>query len=75
VEDTTFLKGTEESQIIRSKCKEVILGDNREYWTTKKAKEKQLARYCGDIGVKMEDDNPCERCVCAGQDCLVYNSR
>ena len=68
-EDATLLEGTEEFYIAESKYKEVTLGDNRDYWSSKKAKEKQLARYHRDIRVKIE------RCVHAGQNFLVHNLR
>jgi len=60
---------------VGSKCKEVAIGDEEEQWPSKKAREKQLGKYCGDAAVKMGGSNPCERCVCAGQDCLVHPSR
>ena len=63
-----LLKSTEESQIIGSKHKEVTSGD-------KKAKKKKLEKYCKDTRVKIEGDNPYERCVHIRQDCLVHNSR
>ncbi len=75
VEDATLLEGTERSQIIESKHKEVPLEDDRDYWPFKKAKGKQPARYCRDNRVKIGSANPYERCVHAGQNCLVYSSR
>jgi len=60
---------------VGSKYKEVTPGDDREYQPSKKAKEKQPVRYHRDIGVKTKGTNPCERCIHARQDCLVYNSR
>ena len=74
-EDTTFLENTEGSQITGSKHKKIPLGDDIDCQPSKKAKEKQPTRYQGDNSVKMGDTNHCERCVCAGQDCLVHNSR
>jgi len=59
VEDTAFLEGAE-----GSKHKEITLEDDRNYKSFKKTKKKQPARYCRDIRVKMEDVNPCERCMC-----------
>ena len=73
--NATLLKDTERSQIIRSKHKEVSLGDDIDHWPSKKAKEKQLTRYYRDISVKIGGANSCERCVYARQDCLVHNSR
>ena len=74
-EDATLLEDAERSQIPGSKYKKVSLGDDVDCWSSKKAKEKQLARYCGDIRVKMGDINPYERCVHAEQDYLVHNFR
>ena len=44
---------TKRSQIMESKYKKVPLGDNRDHQSSKQAKEKQLARYCRDLEVKM----------------------
>jgi len=74
-EDAILLEGTERFQIAGSKCKKASLKDNRDYWPSKKAKGKQLARYHRDNGVKIRDANPYEKCVCARQNCLVHNSR
>ena len=63
VENITLLGGMEGSQVIGTKCKEVILGDKKKWWPSKKNKGKQPARYCGDARIKMKDVNPCERCV------------
>jgi len=52
-ENAILLKGAEGSQIMGSQYKEVSPEDNRDCQPSKKAKEKQPARYCGDIGVKM----------------------
>jgi len=73
--NTTLLESAEEFQVVRSKCKEVSLEEDMDCWLSKKAKGKQLARYHGDLRVKMGNANFCERYVCAGQDCLVHNSR
>ena len=70
-EEATLLEGTEGSQVAGSKCKEVATGDEKRQWPSKKAR----GRYCGGTAVKMGDSNPCERCVCTGQDCLVHPSR
>jgi len=69
--EATLLEGAEGSQVAGSKCKEVAAGDEEEQQPSKKARGK----YCGGAAVKMGGSNPCERCVCAGQDCLVYPSR
>ena len=53
VNNAALLEGVKEFQVMKSKCKEVILEDKRECWPSKKAKGKQPARYCGDVGVKM----------------------
>ena len=71
VEDATLLEGAERSQVVGSKCKEVVSGDKERHQLPKKAKEK----YYRDDTVKMGDANPCERYVCARQDCLVHYSR
>ena len=74
VEDATLLESAEGSQIVGSKYKKVILGDEKGWWPSKKTKGKQLSRYYRDAVVKIEGINPCERCMSAGQDCLVYHS-
>jgi len=56
---------------MRSKHKKITARDKEGQWTSKKAKEK----YHRDDAVKMRGANPCERCVCVGQDCLVQHSR
>jgi len=58
-----------------SKCKEVAAGGEEEQRPSKKARGKQPGKYCRGAAVKMGGSNPCERCVCAGQDCLVHPSR
>jgi len=58
-----------------SKCKEVATRDKEGQWPSKKTRRKQLGKYHGDAAVKMGGANPCERCVSAGQDCLVHSSR
>ena len=40
VKDATLLEGTERSQIVGSKYKEVASGDEERQWPSKKAKEK-----------------------------------
>ena len=66
-----LLERAEEFQVAGSKCKEVVTGDKKRQWPSRKAR----GRYCRGAAVKMEDFNSCERYVCAGQDCLVYPSR
>ena len=73
--EATLLEGAEGSQAMGSKCKKVATGDKEEQRPSKKARGKQLGKYCGDATVKMGGSNPCERCVCTGQDCLVHPSR
>ena len=70
-EEATLLEGAEGFQVMGSKCKEVAAGDEEEQRPSKKARGK----YCGGATVKMGGSNPCKRCVCAGQDCLVHPSR
>jgi len=74
-EEATLLEGAEGSQATGSKCKEVAAGGEEEQWPSKKARGKQLGKYCGGAAVKMGGANPCKRCVSAGQDCLVHLSR
>ena len=58
-----------------SKRKEVAVGNEEEQQPSKKARGKQLGKYHRGATVKMGGSNPCERCVCARQDCLVHPSR
>ena len=74
-EEATLLEGAEGSQVAGSKHKEVAAGDEEEQQPSKKARGKQPGKYRGDAAVKMGGSNPCKRCVCAGQDCLVHLSR
>jgi len=73
--EAALLEGAEGSQVMGFKCKEIAAGNKKEQWPSKKAKGKQQGKYYRGAAVKMGDANPCERCVCAGQDCLVYPSR
>ena len=70
-EETALLEGAEGSQVVGSKHKEVAAGGEEEQQPSKKARGK----YRGGAAVKLGGSNPCERCLCAGQDCLVYLSR
>ena len=70
-EEAALLEGAERSQVVGSKCKEVATRDEEVQRPSKKAR----GRYHGDAAVKMGGSNPCERCVCTGQDCLVHPSR
>ena len=74
-EETTLLKGVEGSQVIGSKCKKVATRDEEGQWSSKKARGKQPGKYHGDVSVKIRSTNPCERCVCTGQDYLIHLSR
>jgi len=74
-EKAVLLEGAEESQVMRSKCKEVTARDKEMQRLSKKAREKQPGKYCRSATVKMGDSNPCKRYVCAKQDCLVHPSR
>ena len=74
-EEATLLEGAEGSQVVGSKHKEITAGGKEEQRPSKKARGKQPGKYRGGTAVKMGGSNPCERCVCAGQDCLVYPSR
>jgi len=74
-EEAALLEGAEGSQVAGSKCKEVTAGDGEEQRPSKKARGKQMGKYRRDAAVKMGGSIPCERCVCAGQDCLVHPSR
>jgi len=58
-----------------SKRKEIATRDKEVQQPSKKARGKQLGKYCRGATVKMGGANPCERCVSAGQDCLVHSSR
>ena len=74
-EEAGLLEGAEGSQVAGFKHKEVAAGGEEEQRPSKKARGKQPGKYCRGAAVKMEGSNPCERCVCAGQDCLVHPSR
>ena len=74
-EEAILLEGAKGSQVVGFKHKRITNGDKEEQWPSKKSRGKQQGKYCGGATVKMGGSNPCERCVCAGQDCLVYSSR
>ena len=69
--EATLLEGAKGFQVVGSKWKEVAARDEEGQQPFKKAREK----YHGGAAVKMGGSDPCERCVCAGQDCLVHPSR
>ena len=70
-EEAVLLERAEGSQVVGSKRKEIATGDEEEQRPSKKAREK----YRRGTAVKMGGSNPCERYVCARQDCLVHPSR
>ena len=74
-EEAALLEGAEGSQVMGSKHKEIATGNEEEQQPSKKARGKQPGKYRGGATVKMGGTTPCERCVCAGQDCLVHPSR
>jgi len=73
--EATLLEEAEGSQVMRSKYKEVATGDEKGQQPSKKARGKQPEKYHRGAVVKIGGANPCERCVCTGQDCLVHSSR
>ena len=75
VQNVTLMKSAENFQVMEVKHKKVYLKGKIELQPFKKAKEKQPNKYYRDIVIKMGDNNLCKRCVCARQDCLVYNFR
>ena len=74
-EEAILLEGAKGSQVIGSKHKNVAAGDEERQQPSKKARGKQPEKYHKGAAVKMGGTNPCERCVSAGQDCLVHSSR
>ena len=74
-EEAALLEGAEGSQAVGSKRKKVAAGDEEKQRPSKKARGKQPGKYRGGAAVKMGGATPCERCVCARQDCLVHPSR
>jgi len=74
-EEAALLEGAKESQVVGSKCKEIAARDEEGQQPSKKSRGKQPGKYHGGAAVKIGSSNPCERCVCAGQDCLVHPSR
>ena len=74
-EEAALLEGAEGSQVAGSKRKEVITGDGEEQRPSKKARGKQMGKYRRGATVKMGGATPCERYVCARQDCLVHPLR
>ena len=69
--EATLLEGAEGFQVVGSKHKKIAAGDEEGQRPSKKARGK----YRGGAAVKMGGSNSCERCVYAGQDCLVHPSR
>jgi len=74
-EEAALLEEAEGSHVAGSKHKEVTAGDEEVQWPSKKARGKQPGKYRRGAAMKMGGANPCERCVSAGQDCLVHPSR
>ena len=74
-EEAALLEGAEGSQVTESKHKEIATRDEEEQWPSKKARGKQPGKYRGGAAVKMGGSNTYEKCVCAGQNCLVHPSR
>ena len=74
-EEATLLEVAEGSQVMGSKCKDIATRDEEGQQPSKKAREKQPEKYCGGTAVKIGGANPCERCVSAGQNCLIHPSR
>ena len=70
-EEATLLEGTEGSQVMGSKHKEVTTGDEKGQQPSKKARGK----YHEGATVKIGGANPCKRYVCTRQDYLVHPSR
>jgi len=52
-EEATLLEEAKGSQVTGFKCKEVTTGDEEEQQPSKKARGKQLGKYCGGITVKI----------------------
>ena len=53
------MERAEGSQVAGSKHKEVAARDEEGQWFSKKARGKQLGKYCGGAAVKMGGSNPC----------------
>jgi len=60
---------------MESKHKDVAARDEKGQQPSKKARGKQPGKYCRGAIIKIEDANPCKRCVSTGQDYLVHSSR
>jgi len=74
-EEAALLERAKGSQVMGSKHKEVAARDKEVQWPSKKARGKQLGKYCRGVVMKMGGTNPCKRCVSTGQNCLVHPSR
>jgi len=74
-EEAALLEKAEGFQITGSKHKEITTRDEKGQQPSKKSRGKQQRKYCGSTAVKIGGANPCERCMCAGQNCLVHPSR
>jgi len=60
-EKATLLDEAKESQVIGSKCKEIAAGDKKGQQLSKKARGKQLGKYCRGAAVKIGGFNLYER--------------
>ena len=69
--EAALLEEAKGSPVVGSKCKEVTAGDEERQQPSKKTRKK----YYRGATVKMGGANLCQRCVSAGQDCLVHFSR
>ena len=58
-----------------SKHKEITARNEEGQRPSKKARGKQPGKYHRGATVKIGNANSCERCVSAGQNCLVHYSR
>ena len=74
-EEAALLEGAEGFQVTGSKHKKVATGNKEGQQPSKKARGKQPGKYREGATVKIGGANPCKRCVCAGQNCLVHSSR
>ena len=63
-EEAALLEDTKGSQVAGSKYKEVAFRDEEEQQPFKKARGKQLGKYCRGTAVKMESANPYKKSVC-----------
>ena len=74
-EEAALLERAKEFQVIGSKHKEVIVGDEKGQRPSKKARGKQPEKYHRGATVKMGGANFCKRYVSTRQDYLVHHLR